>query len=118
MSRFNQFLGALVFLLVPPLTPLAAEYIKTQDVKSDNLSLCISFYAFCLSASTKYYAVFSVCLLMGILETFRYRGTNTASGLPLWNNFEFYTFTIVFVAHFAERINRHWVNAETFFQLT
>ena len=118
IGRIGQFLTAVIFLLIMPLLPLIAEFIKTKDIKEDSVTLCIAFYAFCLSVSTKYPFTFAICLVMGIIESFRYNGNNVISGLPFLNSTEFWIFLVVFGMHFIERIGRHCVKSEVFFNFT
>jgi hypothetical protein len=114
-KRIDQFITSIIFLLILPLLPLVAEYLKTHDIKADSLTLCVTFYSLCLSVSTKSPLVFSVCLTMGIIDSFRYKGNSAVSGLPFPDTFEFYIFLVVFIMHFVERIKRHWIKAENFF---
>jgi hypothetical protein len=117
-KKLGQLLTAVLFLLILPMLPLLAEYFRTHDIKEDSITLCIAFYAFCLSVSTKSPFIFALCLIMGIIESFRYDGKSQVSGLPVLNTLEFYIFLAVFLAHLVERIRRHCYNSEMFFNFT
>jgi hypothetical protein len=113
--KIEQLLVAVIFLLIFPLLPLVAEYFRTNDIKEDSLTLCLAFYAFTLSVSTKYKSNFATSLLLGIIESFRYKGTGNLSGIPFYNSLEFYIFILLFSMHFIERITRHLGKSEIFF---
>src|SRR5882757_6546584 len=98
-QNFEQFVTAIVFLLILPLLPLLAEYFKTQDLKKDTLSLCLAFYCFCLSVSSKYLLIFTLCLIIGIVESFKYDGKSMQSAFPVYSSFELYAFLLVFILH-------------------
>ena len=115
-KKLTQLFVAVVLLLLLPLLPLIAEYFKTGDVKEDSLTLCLSFYAFCLMGATQSPLVFVLCLVVGIIESFRYSGTSAASALhDHRQGLDIALLIIVFLSHLIERIRRHCVNDEIFF---
>ena len=117
--KIGQLLVAVFVLLIMPLLPLLAEFFKTHDVKEDSLTLCLSFYSFCLMGTTKSPVIFFLCLGIGIVECFRYSGTNPASGLQgIRRSLDLLLFAAVFLAHLFERIRRHCVKDEIFFTFT
>jgi hypothetical protein len=118
-KKLGQLFVSVFILLILPILPLLAEYFKTQDVKEDRLTLCLSFYAFCLMGATKSPVIFILCLGIGIIESFRYSGRNSASGLlHLWHSLDFALFVVVFSSHLVERIKRHCIKDEIFFTFT
>ena len=118
-KKIGQLFVSVFVLLILPLLPLLGEYFKTHDVKEDSLTLCLSFYAFCLMGATKSPVIFFLCLGIGIIECFRYSGINPASALQKVNsNFDLTLFAMIFVSHLFERIKRHCVKDEIFFTFT
>jgi len=114
-KNFEQFVTAVAFLLVLPLFPLLAEFIKTHDLKSDTLTLSLAFYCFCLAVSTNYLLVFTFCFMAGIVESFKYDGRNAQSAFPIYSTIDFYIFLTVFIIHGVERFFRHYRQSEIFF---
>ena len=112
--NFEQFFTAVVFILVLPLLPLLAEFLKTRDLKEDTLTLSLTFYCFCLTAFTNSVLKFTLCLILGIVESLRYNGRSDLSALPVYSTMEFYVFSIVFILHVSERFIRHYRKAEIF----
>jgi hypothetical protein len=118
-KKISQFLVSVLVLLILPLLPLLGEYFKTQDIKEDSITLCLAFYAFCLMSATKSPVILFLCLIIGIIESLRYNGTNPKSGLPtIWSSLDLLLFGLVFVSHVFERIKRHCVKGEIFFTFT
>jgi hypothetical protein len=113
-QNFEQFVAAVVFVLVLPLLPLLAEFLKTRDLKEDTLTLCLTFYCFCLAVSTNSVLKFTLCLVLGIVESLRYNGRSDLSAFPIYCTLEFYVFFVVFVMHVSERFIRHYCKAEIF----
>ncbi|HEX9510117.1 MAG TPA: hypothetical protein VF939_06515 [Puia sp.] len=113
-KNFEQFVTAVVFLLFLPLFPLLAEFIKTHDLKKDALTLSFTFYCFCLAVSTNSLLTFTLCLVLGMIESLRYNGRSAQSALPVYSTVEFYIFLMVFIIHGGERFIRHYRNAEKF----
>jgi hypothetical protein len=113
-KNFEQFIAAVIFVLILPLLPLLAEFIKTKGLKEDTLTLSLTFYCFCLAVSTNSLLKFTFCLILGIVESLKYDGRSVESAFPIYSTFEFYVFFMVFIMHGAERFNRHYRNAEIF----
>ncbi len=113
-KNFEQFVVAVIFALILPLLPLLAEFMKTNDLKKDAFTLCLTFYCFCLAGSTNSLLTFALCLTMGIVESFRYNGRSIQSALPIYSTLEFYVFLTVFIIHGEERFTRHFRKAEKF----
>jgi|SRR5882757_1404404 len=111
---FEQFVTAIVFLLILPLLPLLAEYFKTTALRADTLALCLTFYCFCLAVSTHSLFCFTYCLFMGIVESFKYNGASLQSVFPIYSTWEFYLFLTVFGMHGVERFKRHYRKGEKF----
>jgi hypothetical protein len=116
--NFEQFVAAVVFVLVLPLLSLLAEFLKTRDLKEDTLTLCLTFYCFCLAVSTNSVLKFTFCLVLGIVESLKYNGRSDQSAFPIYSTFEFYVFLTVFIIHTVERFKRHYSNAEIFLNLS
>jgi hypothetical protein len=117
-KNFEQFIAAVIFALVLPLLPLLAEFMKTKDLKEDTFTLSLTFYCFCLAVSTNSLLTFALCLVMGIVEFFKYDGRSTQSALPIHTSGEFYVLLTVFIIHGLERFGRHYYNGEKFLNFT
>jgi hypothetical protein len=113
-KNFEQFIAAVIFVLILPLLPLLAEFIKTKALKADTLTLSLTFYCFCLAVSTNSLLNFTLCLILGIVESLRYDGRSIQSAFPIYSTFEFYVFFMIFFMQGVERFNRHYRNAEVF----
>src|SRR5258708_37891071 len=107
-KNFEQFVTAVVFLLFLPLFPLLAEFIKTHDLKKDALTLSFTFYCFCLAVSTNSLLTFTLCLVLGMIESLRYNGRSAQSYFPVFLTVEFYIFLIVFFIHCGETVILHY----------
>src|SRR5258708_3201590 len=113
-KNFEQFVTAVVFFFFFPLFPFLVVFIKTHDLKTDSLTLCLTFYCFCLTVSTNSLLTFTLCLILGIVESLKYNGRSELSAFPIYSTFEFYVFSTVFIIHVIERFERHYRNAEIF----
>ena len=112
--NFDQFVAAVAFLLVLPLFSLLGEFMKTRDLREDTLTICMAFYCFCLTASTNSLLKFTLCFILGIVESLKYNGPTARSALPIYSTMEFYVFPVVFMVHITERFRRHYLKAEIF----
>lgn len=111
----GNFLLAVVFYQLVPLTPLRFEWKHTGDIKLDSLVLTVSIYSFAIGFSSNFRGQLAVCFLLGLLLAGSYTGNSGESAIPMYNTWAFYSLVFVFVLHLAERYKRHFISGESFF---
>jgi hypothetical protein len=113
----GNFIAAVVFYQIIPLTPLWFEWEHTGDIKMDSFILTVSIYSFAIGFSSKYIGQLAVCFLAGLILAGAYKGNSSLSALPFYNSLTTYLLFFVFFMHVGERYKRHYVRDESFFQL-
>jgi hypothetical protein len=112
--RFNrhwqQFVFCLILTLVWPLLPLGFEWLTTNKIRLDSITLAASMYAIGIGVSSKNIALFGVALLQGFIFCLFYGLTISNSNPPHYDLYwraSIIGMLLMFLSHAVERYNRH-----------
>src|SRR5258706_14026805 len=113
----GNFIAAVVFYQIIPLTPLWFEWEHTGDIKMDSFILTVSIYSFAIGFSSKYIGQLAVCFLTGLLLAGAYKGNFFLFTLPFYVSLTTYFFFFFFFFHFGERFKINYFLFDIFFKL-
>jgi|SRR5215204_1996629 len=121
------FWSSVIFLLLVPWVPLLAEWGATGGVKSSSLQIFVALYGLGLGAASRDEVKFSFGLLVAIIFSISYGSilamedaeiAKAGEGFngPFWWGVTIVVGVSLFIAHAAERYNRHVYDENPFFE--
>jgi hypothetical protein len=115
--HWQQFIFCLILTLIWPLLPLGFEWLTTDKVKLDSITLAASMYAIGIGVSSRNIALFGVALLEGFIFCLFYGLAASKPEPPHYALFwkvSLVGMVLMFLCHAVERFNRHVILCEVF----